>query len=346
MSFKKYDGSAWQPITPKTLKGIPYSGTLPATITGTKAGYLQRYKVYGNVGENLFDYRREFDGQTTDTTYFRYYLLQLQPNTSYSIYSNAPSVTSTNEPSFIITADEDPFNTATGGIWKNQAFTMTTKASGLVKVGLRKAKGTTSTIPILTENDFATGTYWLNLVEGSTVSDNYIPYEECGERTENLFNPQDVAIGKYIASDGTEGTSSGTGNLTLNHSAMVAVSPLTAYTFYISKSTANQAVQNAFCWFDENGTIITRNTFDVEYWETKITKTYQSPSNAAFLIINFRGTTDKFASGMIVEGSTVPEDYIPYGYKLPLTSAGQSVDIYLGDDTLIFPLTSALMANG
>lgn len=49
MSFKKYDGSAWQPITPKKLKGIPYTGTLPATLTGTKAGYLQRYKVYGNT---------------------------------------------------------------------------------------------------------------------------------------------------------------------------------------------------------------------------------------------------------------------------------------------------------
>lgn len=41
-----------------------YTGTLPATLTGTKAGYLQRYKVYGNLssgrecGEstgNLFD---------------------------------------------------------------------------------------------------------------------------------------------------------------------------------------------------------------------------------------------------------------------------------------------------
>ena len=49
MSFKKYDGSTWQSITPKKLKGIPYTGTLPATLTGTKAGYLQRYKIYGNT---------------------------------------------------------------------------------------------------------------------------------------------------------------------------------------------------------------------------------------------------------------------------------------------------------
>lgn len=49
MSFKKFDGSTWQPITPKKLKGIPYTGTLPATLTGTKAGYLHRYKIYGNT---------------------------------------------------------------------------------------------------------------------------------------------------------------------------------------------------------------------------------------------------------------------------------------------------------
>lgn len=49
MGFKKYDGSAWQPITPKKLKGIPYTGTLPATLSNTKAGYLHRYKIYGNT---------------------------------------------------------------------------------------------------------------------------------------------------------------------------------------------------------------------------------------------------------------------------------------------------------
>lgn len=49
MSFKKYDGSTWQSINPKQLKGIPYTGTLPAVLAGTKAGYLHKYKVYGNL---------------------------------------------------------------------------------------------------------------------------------------------------------------------------------------------------------------------------------------------------------------------------------------------------------
>lgn len=48
-AFKKYDGSTWQSINPKQLKGIPYTGTLPATLTGTKAGYMHSYKIYGNT---------------------------------------------------------------------------------------------------------------------------------------------------------------------------------------------------------------------------------------------------------------------------------------------------------
>lgn len=34
------------------LKGIPYTGTLPAVLAGTKAGYLHRYKIYGNLSQN------------------------------------------------------------------------------------------------------------------------------------------------------------------------------------------------------------------------------------------------------------------------------------------------------
>lgn len=34
------------------LKGIPYTGTLPAVLTGTKAGYLHRYKIYGNLSQS------------------------------------------------------------------------------------------------------------------------------------------------------------------------------------------------------------------------------------------------------------------------------------------------------
>lgn len=52
MAIQKKVNDTWQSITPKQLKGIPYTGTLPATLTGTKAGYLHRYKIYGNLTQN------------------------------------------------------------------------------------------------------------------------------------------------------------------------------------------------------------------------------------------------------------------------------------------------------
>lgn len=101
MGFKKYDGSAWQSITPKKLKGIPYTGTLPATITGTKAGYLHRYKIYGNTEqtgtptpenpiypsecgertENLCDESTLLNGYYETTSY------QYSPNDNYRCFS-------------------------------------------------------------------------------------------------------------------------------------------------------------------------------------------------------------------------------------------------------------------
>lgn len=49
MAIKKKVNGTWQPITPKQLKGIPYTGTLPATLSDTKAGHLYRCKIYGNT---------------------------------------------------------------------------------------------------------------------------------------------------------------------------------------------------------------------------------------------------------------------------------------------------------
>lgn len=49
MAIQKKVNGEWQSINPKQLKGIPYTGTLPAVLTGTKAGYLHKYKIYGDT---------------------------------------------------------------------------------------------------------------------------------------------------------------------------------------------------------------------------------------------------------------------------------------------------------
>lgn len=98
--------------------------------------------------------------------------------------------------------------------------------------------------------------------------------------------------------------------------------------------TVTQLVDNAYRILSNNGAKSTR-TFDFSTWDN------------IYLIIGYGDgilsdgvkqlkIDELFTNWLIsiVHGSTAPSTYIPYGYKLPLTSAGQDVDIFIGDDTL------------
>lgn len=69
--------------------------------------------------------------------------------------------------------------------------------------------------------------------------------------------------------------------------------------------------------------------------------TFTTSNDTSYILAFIRNYDDLEAtvnqmknSTMAFKGSTAPSTYIPYGYKLPLTSAGQDVDIYIGDDTI------------
>lgn len=216
MSFKKYDGSVWQAINPKKLKGIPYTGTLPATITETKAGYLHSYKIYGNTEQT----------------------------------------------------------------------------------------------------------------SGTPTPENPIVPSECGERTENLFDISQVVTNTQVINRGsslkvmipatTTGVSAATPNTlqdycpTLNVGDEVTLSlETTGSAKYIYLSGAN------ISWIHGQSKTITATIL----------------SSSVIWYASGRDTEAVISNIMLNTGSTALP-YEPYGYKLPLTSAGQSVDIYLGDDTL------------
>ena len=161
---------------------------------------------------------------------------------------------------------------------------------------------------------------------GTPTPTTPIQPQETGERTGNLFDISTVAIGKYIDANGQEQTSSGTGYLILNHTDYVPVISNTAYTFQMQK-TINNAPNNAFCWFDSNKTLIYRDTWD-ETSEPYIEATFTAPSNAAYLIVNFRG--EYYNTGILNTGST-PLPYEPYGYKIPILNNSQTTNVYLGE---------------
>ena len=192
---------------------VTYTGTLPATLTGTKAGYLHRYKIYGNTVQN-----------------------------------------------------------------------------------------------------------------GTPTPENPIVPQECGERTENQFDVEEITHNGYSKNNFYGQVSSN------NICAVIKrFEPNTDYCItWEFSSTSEVGVHNQMRLYAGTSLIGYVNSGAV------INFTQEQIDSITNVIAYFgTGNTDGFYKNFtIVQRSTAPESYIPYGYKLPLTSAGQGIDIYIGDDTI------------
>ena len=210
------------------LKGIPYTGTLPAVITGTKAGYLHSYKIFGNTeqtgtptpenpivpsecGErtgNLYDESTLLNGYY-DTTSYQYY-----PNDNYRCFSLSLPVGT-----YTIFAESDVLtirllrvSSASLGAnpvnRDNQSYTFTLSVAETIYVSLRNSTST---------NDFTGLTIMLNLgllalpyepygyklplLSGSTPVDIYLGESQTTRRIKKL-----VLTGTEVISSVTEST--------------------------------------------------------------------------------------------------------------------------------------------
>lgn len=228
-AFKKYDGNIWQPITPKQLKGIPYTGTLPAVLTGTKAGYLHRYKIYGNTEQT-----------------------------------------------------------------------------------------------------------------GTPTPENPIVPSECGERTVNIFSVLntmlDAANWEAVAYYGTK--------YFMYYELPQDYAKLLAAKAFLK--TGGEYYSGEVVGFSENKSgnlAANRRVINNDGSLKNFTANFSTASNVYMVIGASTGITDANKQTLInaffnnydltvIEGSTAPTNYIPYGYKLPLLSGSTPVDIYIGDDTL------------
>ena len=154
--------------------------------------------------------------------------------------------------------------------------------------------------------------YGNNEQTGTPTPENPIIPSECGERTENLWGENYTGISealKYVpifVGDGTFTLSTDTPNWNGN-------APL----FLLSGSVTSGASTPINGVYDG-----VRRTMD---------------SSNGYVTIAFRQLSDLSDpithKTMLNSGSTALP-YEPYGYKLPLTSAEQNVDIFIGDDTL------------
>ena len=327
MGFKKYDGSTWQPITPKKLKGMPYTGTLPATLTDTKAGYLHKYKIYGNVGENLFDYIYYFNhaGEGPNAYFNLKGIITLKANTTYTFSSNFASRTTSGirETPFIACKHNDTPKTVDGGFGDDMDVIITTDATGMIDLYTRTQPGTGSNVDTPTLSDFENGK-WVMITEGSAAPTSYKPYEECGEKTENLFDVNSNKAAGYI---------NNSGNITQFTYQIwtydyIDIFGDTRYTYLGYRVTEAAHTLIRVAWYDSSKSFISRTFMQSSSINPR---TITAPSNAKYARLSIDAGIEDV---MFVEGSTAPTSYEPYGYKLPLTSAGQNVDVYIGNDTL------------
>ena len=206
-----------------------YTGTLPATLTGTKAGYLHRYKIYGNT---------EQDSGTTTYPIMSVTVQALESGTNYAMFNLA---------------------------------------------------------------DFP----------DVVVGDKITP-QECGERTENLWDENYTNISTILTYNPVY---VGDGLFTASTDCPLSYPGGRASLFFIAGNVSTGA-SAANALYD------------------KVKRTVESISGYVTIAYRSDEAVNPNNYNLMLNAGSTALPYEPYGYKLPLTSAGQSVDIYLGDDTI------------
>ena len=170
--------------------------------------------------------------------------------------------------------------------------------------------------------------YGNTIQSGTPTPDSPIEPRFVGERTENLFDKDSAVIMSNIAlyTDA---------RLTVSSQSYCAYIPCKGNTEYtISK------ISSARLRVGSTEGIPTPNMLVNNYYSASNTElaTITTSENDKYLVIYYYAYNygdrvpeeDIRATIMVVEGSTAPSSYVPYGYKIPISSAGQTKTIYLG----------------
>lgn len=155
---------------------------------------------------------------------------------------------------------------------------------------------------------------------GTPTPENPIVPSECGERTGNYFDADSNHQGYYNNS----------GNFVANNKYICSQPILVSeqnYTISAINSYAGGGYIFQLVYFNANDEYISLNSASL-YGVGKKSLTGSVPSSTTKIIAV---VTSDSSECMLVEGSTAPTTYIPFGYKLPLLSGSTPVDIYIGE---------------
>lgn len=178
--------------------------------------------------------------------------------------------------------------------------------------------------------------YGNTVQNGTPTPENPVEVQGCGERTENLFDVKSFR---------------NPGNTTENSPYFVTSSEKYAFSFpvdigetYILSfytkniNVAPSVLDCCVCYGQRlpyskknNNLLLQTKTTDVwRFWTIKFTATDDW--------ISIQGLTTYFKEIMLTKGSTSPDNYIPYGYKIPVTVSDGTdtvtIPVYIGSEPL------------
>lgn len=188
------------------------------------------------------------------------------------------------------------------------------KMMALSMAGGSKVQTLTGIPPLSFKSDGTTLISWSMKGNGSQsgtpTPDNPVMPEFVGIKTANLVD--DSKSSRQTDISGSTGNTSFSPNRTT--SDYIEISASTDY--YFTGATT-------YCIFDTG-----KNRISGANTQSNPNFTINSGINAAY--VRFSYFTDNADAVMLTQGSTAPTNYIPYGYKIPITCAGQTVPVYLG----------------
>lgn len=169
-------------------------------------------------------------------------------------------------------------------------------------------------------NDITDWTISGNMVQSATPTPtNPVTPQECGERTENLFDfnkMKDASLQGYRLSE--------TGEIVaLNGWTISTYIPCDGYEFtlFMDRAFGNNP---AICMYDENKTFLSGVRYSNQ-------KTIILTSSVRVRYIRFSIANVALENEIMLNAGSTAPPYEPYGYKLPLTVNGTTTNIYLSE---------------
>ena len=192
---------------------------------------------------------------------------------------------------------------------------------------------TSGTVPLTIngiEKDLKAWSITGNTVQnGTPTPENPVEVQAVGDRTGNLFDNSLLEQGGWKATAGTIPTKLLPGETNYTHRTRYnQIIPLLASTLSLY-CPANIKIN--YVWIDANGISLGGSGFQ------KNGDTATAPEQAVSMTFilgldsDIECTPSDFSDINLVAGSIAPESYEPYGYKIPISSAGQTTPVYLGE---------------